>query len=76
MLREDVVEAIRDGRFHIYAVSSVDEGIGILTGQEAGERQSDGTYPDGSINYLVDQRLKQLSQSMRGHLGDLFAAAN
>ena len=76
MLREDVVEAIRDGEFHIYAVSSIDEGIGILTGQEAGERQDDGTYPDGSISYLVDKRLKELSQSMRGYYGDLLSAAN
>jgi predicted ATP-dependent protease len=76
MLREDVVEAIRDGKFHIYAVSSIDEGIGILTGQEAGERQDDGTYPDGSISYLVDKRLKELSQSMRGYYGDLLSAAN
>lgn len=76
MLREDVVEAIRDGTFHIYAVSSIDEGIGILTGQEAGERQPDGTYPDGSISYLVDKRLRELSQSMRGYYGDLLSAAN
>ena len=76
MLREDVVEAIRNGKFHIYAVSSIDEGIEILTGQEAGKRQGDGTYPDGSISYLVDKRLKELSQSMRGYYGDLLSAAN
>ncbi|HEU0022906.1 MAG TPA: AAA family ATPase [Dehalococcoidia bacterium] len=75
MLREDLVAAIRDGKFHIYAVSTIDEGIGILTGQEAGERQPDGSYPVGSISYLVDRRLQELSQSMRGHYGDLLSAA-
>ena len=76
MLREDVVEAIRDGNFHIYAVASIDEGIEILTGREAGTRQVDGTYADGTISYLVDKRLKELSQSMRGYYGELLSAAN
>ncbi|MDA0733124.1 MAG: AAA family ATPase [Chloroflexi bacterium] len=76
MLREDVVEAIRDGKFHVYAVSSIDEGIGILTGHEAGERQADGSYPDDSISHLVDKRLQELSKSMRGYYGDLISAAN
>ena len=76
MLREDVVEAIRDGKFHIYAVRSIDEGIEILTGHQAGELLGDGTYPDGSINYLIDKRLKELSQSMRGYYGDLLLADN
>jgi predicted ATP-dependent protease len=76
MLREDVVEAIRDGSFHIYAVASIDEGIEILTGREAGTRQVDGTYADGTISYLVDKRLKELSQSMRGYYGELLSAAN
>jgi len=76
MLREDVVEAIRDGKFHIYAVRSIDEGIEILTGHQAGELLGDGTYPDGSISYLIDKRLKELSQSMRGYYGDLLLADN
>jgi predicted ATP-dependent protease len=76
MLREDVVESIRDGKFHIYAVSSIDEGIGILTGREPGLRLPDGSYPDGTINFLVNQRLQELGQTMRGHYGDLLAAPN
>jgi predicted ATP-dependent protease len=76
MLREDVVEAIRDRKFHIYAVRSIDEGIGILTGREPGVRQPDGSYPDGSISYLVNQRLQELAQTMRGHYGDLLTAPN
>lgn len=67
MLRQDVVEAATEGRFHIYAVETIDEGIEILTGVPAGERgegpdtPEDG-YPEGSINYRVEQRLAELAQ--------------
>ena len=60
MLREDVVWAIRDGEFHNYSESTIDEGIEVLTVHPAGERQSDGSYPEGTLNYLVDQRLGEL----------------
>jgi predicted ATP-dependent protease len=67
MLREDLVEAAREERFHVYAVSSVDEGIAFLSGREAGERGSDGRFSEGSFNAAVEQalaanleRLKQL----------------
>jgi predicted ATP-dependent protease len=76
MLREDVVEAIRDEKFHIYTVKTIDEGVEILTGHPAGERQSDGTYPPDTVNYLVDKRLKELSQSMRGYYGELLSVAD
>ncbi len=66
MLREDVVDAVREGKFHIYAVRTIDEGIEILTGAPAGEHQANGTYPDGTVNYLVDKRLQELAQSLRG----------
>ena len=66
MLREDVVEAVKEGKFHIYAVKNVDEGVEVLTGVPAGDRQPDGSYPEGTVNYLVDKRLQELAQSMRG----------
>lgn len=66
MLREDVVEAVRDRQFHIYEVKTIDEGIEILTGVPTGEKQADGTYPEGSINYLVDKRLKELAVGLKG----------
>ena len=66
MLREDVVEAVKEGKFHIYAVKNVDEGIEVLTGVPAGDRQPDGSYQEGTVNYLVDKRLQELAQSMRG----------
>lgn len=66
MLRDDVVEAVRHGKFHIYAVKTIDEGIEVLTGVPAGERQTDGSYLDGTVNYLVDKRLQELAESLRG----------
>ncbi len=65
MLREDVVEEVRQGRFHIYAVKTIDEGIGILTGVPAGERQADGSYPEGTVNCLVDKRIKEYVESLK-----------
>ena len=75
MLREDVAEAIKEGRFSVYAVKTIDDGLEILTGTPSGERQDDGNYPKGTVNYLVEQRLSELHQSMRGYYGDLVAAA-
>ena len=65
MLREDVVEAIRQGKFAIYSVGSVDEGIEILTGVKAGQRLQDGRFEEGSINGLVQKRLEHLAKVMR-----------
>jgi lon-related putative ATP-dependent protease len=58
MLREDVVAAVRDESFHIHAVRTVDEGLAVLTGREAGERGPDGRYPDGSVNEAVRRALQ------------------
>ena len=65
MLREDVVESVRQGRFHIFAVDSVDGAMEMLTGLPAGERQPDGAYPEGTINARVDARLRELGEVMR-----------
>jgi lon-related putative ATP-dependent protease len=65
MLKEEVLEAVREGKFHIWAVKNVDEGIEILTGVKAGARQEDGTFEEGSVNYLVDKRLRELAEKMR-----------
>jgi predicted ATP-dependent protease len=66
MLREEVVEAVRKEQFHIYSAASVDEGIEVLTGVPAGERQDDGTYPEGTVNYLVDRQLKEMAERLKG----------
>ncbi len=68
MLRPDVVESVRKGLFHIYAVSTVDEAIELLTGIPAGERGPDGLYPEDTINRRVDDRLRQMGEAMR-HFG-------
>jgi lon-related putative ATP-dependent protease len=65
MLRKDVVAAAKENRFRIYAVKTIDEGIEILTGKPAGEKQPDGTYSEGTINYLVDRRLGDLAEGLK-----------
>lgn len=62
MLRQDIVEAAAAGQFHIYPVTTVDEGIELLTGLPAGTRNARGNYPKGTINFLVEQRLQALAE--------------
>jgi predicted ATP-dependent protease len=64
MLNEEVVEAVRQGRFHIYPVSTIDEGIEILTDVNAGQLKNDGTYDPGTVNYRVNKRLAEMTQRM------------
>lgn len=65
MLKEEVLEAIGQGRFHVWAVGNVDEGIEILTGVPAGARNPDGSFPEGTVNFLVDRRLRDLAEAMK-----------
>jgi predicted ATP-dependent protease len=65
MLREDVVQSVRDGEFSVYAVDSVDEALELLTGQPAGERGPDGKYAEGTISERVDTRLRRMGETMR-----------
>ena len=58
MLREDVLNAVDEGKFHIYAVDNVDDGIEILTGIKAGKPDKHGNYPKGTVNYAVQQGLE------------------
>jgi lon-related putative ATP-dependent protease len=62
MLREDVVEAVKDGKFHIYSVSTIDQGIEVLTGVPAGDSDKNGEYPKGTINYLAQQKLDEMAK--------------
>lgn len=59
MLREDVVEAVENGLFHIYAIDTVDDGIELLTGMPAGKADKHGHFPKGTVNYLVQQNLDE-----------------
>ena len=65
MLRDDVREAVAAGQFSVYAVSHIDEGIEILTGIAAGELQEDGSYPKGTINYMIVQRIDEMAERLR-----------
>jgi predicted ATP-dependent protease len=65
MLKKDVVEAVKDGKFFIYPIQRVDEGLEIITGMQAGELREDGTYPEGTINYLVVKRLTEISEAVK-----------
>jgi predicted ATP-dependent protease len=65
MLRPDVIEAATQGKFRIYAVSNVDEGIEVLTGVPAGERSPDGHYPENSVNGLVERKLARYAQQQK-----------
>jgi lon-related putative ATP-dependent protease len=58
MLRDDVLEAVRKGKFRIYAVTTIEEGIEILTGHKSGKRREGGTFTPGTIYRLVDERLQ------------------
>jgi predicted ATP-dependent protease len=65
MLQEEVVEAVRQGQFHIYSARTIDEGIEILTGASAGERQKDSTYPESTVSYFIDKRLKEMAERLK-----------
>jgi lon-related putative ATP-dependent protease len=65
MLRPEIVEAAEAGDFHIYPVETIDQGIELLTGVEAGERDEQGAFPDGTINSKVEARLREYADRRR-----------
>uniref|UniRef100_UPI00261902C6 Lon-insertion domain-containing protein n=1 Tax=Geobacter sp. TaxID=46610 RepID=UPI00261902C6 len=65
MLKDEVVQAVSEGRFHIWSIETIDEGIEILTGVPAGRLRDDGTYPEGTINHRVHRRLREMLESMK-----------
>lgn len=71
MLRDDVTAAVREGRFHIYPVQTVDEGMEVLTGHAAGEPLPDGRFPEGSINAAVAARIESIGEKMFGDRGEV-----
>ncbi len=66
MLKEEILEAAKAGKFRIYPVRTIDEGIEVLTGVPAGSRREDGTYEEGTVNYLVDRRLREMAETLKG----------
>jgi lon-related putative ATP-dependent protease len=65
MLKEEVVEAVKTGKFQIYSVKTIDEGIELLTGIKAGKRLKDGTFENGTVNDMVDKQLKIMAEKLK-----------
>jgi ATP-dependent Lon protease len=65
MLREDILDAVAAGKFHIWPVAKIEEGIEILTGMTAGQRNSDGSFPGGTVFAAVDERLSKMARVMK-----------
>lgn len=65
MVHEDVVTAVAQGKFHIWPVRTIDEGIELLTGIPAGELDADGLYPEGTVHYAVQNRLLELAEDLK-----------
>jgi len=65
MLNEEVINAVKEGKFHIYAISNINEGLELFTGIKAGELREDGTYPEGTVNRIIDDKLNEYIELSR-----------
>ena len=65
MLKQEVLDAVKDGKFHIYPVSTIEEGIEVLTGMPAGKQLSQGGYEENTIYGLVDKRLREMAEAVK-----------
>ena len=61
-LSDEIIQAVKEKKFHIYAVSTIEEGIEVLTGVPAGKKDANGKFPAGTVNYLVYEKLKKYAQ--------------
>ena len=61
-LSDEIIEAVKNKLFHIYSVSTIEEGIEVLTGVPAGKKDSTGHFPAGTVNYLVYEKLKKYAE--------------
>jgi lon-related putative ATP-dependent protease len=69
MLKEEVVEAVKAGKFHIYSAKTIDEGIETLTGTKAGARDGKGNFEESTVNALVDKRLREMTEKLAQYTG-------
>ncbi|MGB2678190.1 MAG: AAA family ATPase [Candidatus Acidiferrum sp.] len=65
MLREDVLEAVKSGKFHIWPIGRVEQGVELLTGTRAGQRNGDGGFEKGTVFAKVDERLREMANTMK-----------
>jgi predicted ATP-dependent protease len=65
MIREDVVKAVKDGKFNIFAVENIDEGIELLTDAPSGERRKNGHFTDGTVYKKVEDKLRQFAMAKK-----------
>jgi lon-related putative ATP-dependent protease len=65
MLHEEVIAAVKEGKFHIYPIATIDQGIELLTGKKARDKKEDGSFEKGTVNYLVDQELQRLAKGWK-----------
>ena len=65
MLREDLLEAVCDGKFHVWPVAQVEQGIEVLTGNLTGSRNGDGKFDPGTVFALVDERLRDMAKTLK-----------
>ncbi len=65
MLKQKVIEAVREGRFHVFSITRIEQALELLTAKKAGKKKKDGTYPKNSLNFLIESRLKHLNEVAR-----------
>ncbi len=65
MLKQEIIDSVKEGQFHLWPISTVEEGIEILTGMEAGTLQPDGTYPEGTLFRRVDERFFEIAEIVK-----------
>jgi len=69
MLKEEIVDAVKSGKFHIYTVRTIDEGIELLTGIKAGKKLPDGFYEEESVYFRVDKKLQEMAEILKQYPG-------
>ena len=69
MMGDEIVQPATIGNFHIYAVATIDEGLDVLAGVAAGERQEDGSFPEGTVYHAVESQLDEFRKKARDHAG-------
>jgi lon-related putative ATP-dependent protease len=67
MLSRETLAAVNEGKFHIYPIRSIDEGLELLTGGKAGRRNAKGEFPKSSINHLIEHRLKEMANQVKNY---------